>query len=120
MKEKKVKLKEQMKDLNSIKEKHVAQMMAKLFLCFLSLVWVLVFITIALVVYDKGFYPYLVNYFTPIGHKISTGYSILVGVFCTWYIITVVLIGAMASLRGFKFVGSWKWVNKKDSNAPSK
>lgn len=113
-------LKEAFTEKNSPRYRHTAQMMAKVFLCFITLVWVLVFVTVALVIYDKAFYPYLINYFTPTLGKISTGYSALVGIFCAWYIITMVLIGAAAALRGFKFVGSWEWVNKKDSNAPSK
>ena len=114
-----MKLKEQIKELNSPKERKTAQMMAKVFLCFLTLIWVLVFVAVALVIYDKAFYPYLVNYFTPIGGKISSGYSAVVGMFCTFYIITMVFIGSFVALRGFKFVGSWKWVGKKDSNASS-
>jgi hypothetical protein len=114
------KLKSAFKRESSPKERRVAQMMSKVFLCFLTLIWVLVFLTVALVIYDKAFYPYMVNYFTPAGGEISTGYSAIVGVLSAWYIVTIILIGALVALRGFKFVGSWQWVNKKGPDAPSK
>jgi lysylphosphatidylglycerol synthetase-like protein (DUF2156 family) len=117
---KKGNLKEAFREGNSPKMRQTAQMMAKVFLCFLTLVWVLAFVTVALVIYDKAFYPYMINYFTPVGGEISSGYAAIVGVFCAFYIITIVLIGAFISLKGFKFVGSWKWVNQKGPDASSK
>ena len=101
------------------KDRTIAQLLAKLFIFTLSIIWVLIYCAVILVLYDKWFNPAMVFHFTPNLPEASSIDKVLVGVCDAWYIITAVLIGTWASLKAFKTVGFWA-PKSKDSDATSK
>ena len=87
---------------------------SKLFMFTVSLLWILLFLTASVAMYDQVYDPVLRLYFRNNLNKLTSSGLFVVQVLDAFYIATVVLIGIYCALKAFRFVGKWEPRDSKD------
>jgi hypothetical protein len=88
--------------------RHSLVLMSKLFMFGVSMLWVLMFLAAAVVIYDKVYDPALRVYFADAQGLLGSTESWAVSALDAFYIATIVCLGIWGSMKAFRFVGKWE------------
>jgi len=114
--------KKSLKDLftnPSPRDRNTSVLLARVFLFAVAAVWLLIYLAVVLITYDKLFWPAMNVYFINSAKQDTTFNHVMINICCAWYLLTVFILGVWIALKSFKMVGVWEPKNRKGSNRDS-